>query len=43
MKTMFTSTSIQNADSDLKGFSFSNVTEKQVWQWFHNGCRNKVK
>lgn len=29
MKTMFTSTRIQNVDSNLRAFSFSNVSEKQ--------------
>lgn len=43
MKTMFISTSIQNVDSNLKDFSFSNMSQKQVWQWFHKGCRKKVK
>lgn len=46
MKTMFTSTQIQNVDSNLKDLlifsSFSNMSEKQVWQWFHNGCRKKT-
>lgn len=39
MKTMFTSTGVQDGDSKLKSFSLSHMSEKQMWQWFHNGCR----
>lgn len=43
MKTMFTSTGKQNVDYDLKAPSFSNTSEKQVWQWFGGGRRKKKK